>query len=360
MVNSALMYAGSSKKYECKQALTLSHEQSISASKDSVPRLWTELYPAFHLRETWRARGIDVVNDFGTNTALTFFKGESNSNQPYHNLTDGRRARFSRLLPAHLRSRRPLALLPAGTAETLTIDRQDGYRGLGLRAQRAYHRTGEAVLTASIDEALLCSSKFTRLLKPKSLTGTRIMYIDSHVIHQPIEDAEWARISGVERVLGYPFKDRSLLATALRPKGRLHARGTATNDALEYLGDSVLELVAALFWLLEGRRAIMTLKERSLTNSPLQAVCLRWGLDRLLLGLAPSPLARVAQARSQYEAAIQGHPTGPYWNQVYVCKTLADAVEAVFGAVFLDCGMELSIVLTVFRRIHWPAVGRYL
>ncbi|KAK3807800.1 MAG: hypothetical protein J3Q66DRAFT_444876 [Benniella sp.] len=342
------------------------------------------IYPAFHLRETWRARGMDVVNDFGTRQIIRslpsctqptppypFSKAnpiqiprhDLRSNQPYHNLTDGisecwsiysaRRSRTQSvstpkvpaLRPRNTRTQRQIfqaaagtpmkaigtafvkmafglsafGRLPQGTAEALTTDRQQGHIDLRRRTQKVYRRTGEAVLTASIDEALRCLSTHTRRLQPKSLTGLRIKYTFSHALHESVDDAEWARVSGVQTILGYRFKDRSLLVVALRPKGGAHARGVRTNDSLEYHGDSVLELVVALFWLLEGRQAIGNITKRSVSNLAFQAVRLRWGLDRLLIGLQANSMVKVAQARAQYEATIQGDPTEPYWEQAPCC-----------------------------------------
>ncbi|KAK3806043.1 MAG: hypothetical protein J3Q66DRAFT_445598 [Benniella sp.] len=150
--------------------------------------------------------------------------------------------------------------LQVATAHTLTTDRQQGYRGIGRRLTRANLATGEAVLTGSIDEALQRLSGFSRLLKPKSLTRIREKHTFSHDIFEPVDEAEWARVSGIKEILDYHFRDRSLLITALRPVGGLHARGVTTSDRLEYLGDSFLELAAALLWLLEGRGAIADLK----------------------------------------------------------------------------------------------------
>jgi dsRNA-specific ribonuclease len=36
---------------------------------------------------------------------------------------------------------------------------------------------------------------------------------------------------------------------------------------------------------------------------------------------------------------------------------LADVVESVFGAVFLDSGMRMCVVDAVFKRMFWPTVG---
>ncbi|KAK3806044.1 MAG: hypothetical protein J3Q66DRAFT_422034 [Benniella sp.] len=169
------------------------------------------------------------------------------------------------------------------------------------------------------------------LLKSKNMTRIGDKYVGSNIIFEQVDNVEWTWVSGVETILGF-----------------------------EYPGDSVLELVAALFWLLEGRSAIATLRERFVCNQALQAVFLRLGIDHLLIGLMPNSVVKVTQARAQYEAAIQGHPTDRYWERFHPCKTLADAIEAVFGAVFLDCGMELAVILTLLRWLNWPAVGRYL
>ncbi|KAK3807783.1 MAG: ribonuclease III domain-containing protein [Benniella sp.] len=187
--------------------------------------------------------------------------------------------------------------LPAGTAGDLTTDRQRGYINLRRKTR---------------------------------------MYTFGHDLHEQVDAAEWARVSGVESVLGYPFKDRSLLVVALRPKDPAHASSVRTNDSLEYLGDSVLELVAALFWLLEGRPVIGNIAKRSVTNQALQAVCLRWGLDRQLIGPRATHCSKSLNLEP-ITRLLQGNPTQPYWEQTPCCKTLADAVEAIFGAVFLDC-----------------------
>ncbi|KAK3807795.1 MAG: ribonuclease III domain-containing protein [Benniella sp.] len=177
---------------------------------------------------------------------------------------------------------------------------------------------------------------------------------------EPTEETLWSQVSDVESILDYKFTDRSLLVTALRPAKGNRDQAVANNDGLEFLGDSVLELIAPIFFTLEQRQLnqLGPLKCEGLTNVALQAVCLFAGLDGHLLELREVDRASNVITRANYQAARAGG--GKYWKRVPENKLLADAVEAVFGAVFLDSGMDLNAALRLFRRLHWPAVGRFM
>jgi dsRNA-specific ribonuclease len=148
---------------------------------------------------------------------------------------------------------------------------------------------------------------------------------------------------------------------ALRPKEGQHDVNEMNNDTLEYLGDSVLELLAPLFWITEGRgkKEVLRLSGFSLTNRALQAVCLSLGLEEFLLSVTEDIQAKIVGTLTEYEAAWTKDPNGAYWETVCDYKPLADVMEAIFGAVFLDCGMKMPVVQQLFRRLHWPAVNGY-
>lgn len=131
--------------------------------------------------------------------------------------------------------------------------------------------------------------------------------------------------------LGHRFADATLLEEALTHRsaspggraggGRIVPRGTGSNERLEFIGDRVLGLVVAE-WLLErfpreqegelGRR-----HAHLVSRDVLAAVALALGLAGALR-LAP-------------DAARAGIGDG--------ANTLADALEAVLGALFLDGGL---------------------
>jgi ribonuclease-3 len=122
----------------------------------------------------------------------------------------------------------------------------------------------------------------------------------------------------VEKALGHTFADRDLLRLALTHRS---CDPEASNERLEFLGDSVLEFVVtsevfASSGLDEGR---MTKVRVSVVNrASLVEVARRIGLgEEVLLG------AGEEQAGGRGKASI-----------------LADTLEAVLGAVYLDGGLE--------------------
>ena len=129
----------------------------------------------------------------------------------------------------------------------------------------------------------------------------------------------------IEEALGYEFADPELLRVALTHRSYSNERGEKDNyERLEFLGDAVLGLVASR-WLYdrdpeepEGRLA----KRKSfLVSAPVLA---KFGES---IGLGPELRLGVGEARSG------GHAKA---------SILADAVEALFGAVYLDGGLEAA------------------
>ena len=137
--------------------------------------------------------------------------------------------------------------------------------------------------------------------------------------------------------LGYFFRDRGLLTTALCHASYANENGLPdTNERLEFLGDSVLGMLTAHVLYETCPEA----SEGELTSHRMEFVCrdalARWGealgLERVL----------------KKGKSIKG--TAPP-------SLLADAVEAVLGAVYLDGGYEAA--MRVVRRYLFGA-GTFL
>ncbi len=114
---------------------------------------------------------------------------------------------------------------------------------------------------------------------------------------------------------GYVFNDPRLLEAALTHSS---TRRNIDNQRLEFLGDAVLDLVTAE-WLFQSLPAAdegsMSMMRSKLVNEEAMAECARrLGIDKML--------------KTADRTAV---PTE---------SMLADAMEAVIGAVYLDGGME--------------------
>lgn len=144
-------------------------------------------------------------------------------------------------------------------------------------------------------------------------------------------------MSGIEDRLGHRFADPALLAHALTHRSAADARGGQldSNERLEFLGDRVLGLIVAE-WLIERYPAE---REGNLTR-------------RLSALVAWETLAKVGEAMGL--AAALRIPPGEERAGLRARQTvMADAVEALLGAVYRDGGLEAA--RGVVRR-HWAAL----
>lgn len=149
-------------------------------------------------------------------------------------------------------------------------------------------------------------------------------------------------LAALEARLQYTFTDGRLLQRALT-----HRSFTADhNERLEFLGDSVLSL--AVSHLLYVRLAQMPEGDLSRVRANLVK---QETLHQIALRLQLSPLLRLGEGEAR-----SGGPGRP--------SILADAVEAVIGAVYLDAGYAAAQALvqhlyeTVEINPHMDAVAK--
>ena len=120
-----------------------------------------------------------------------------------------------------------------------------------------------------------------------------------------------------ERALSYKFSDRKLLKRALTHASAADAR-IESNERLEFLGDSVLELVVSNLlrsrFLQMNEGELSTIRGRIVSRKTCRKVAIHIGLDRFL---------------------ITGHGLNVLPDSV-----VANAMESVIGAIFLDGGYE--------------------
>jgi ribonuclease III len=134
-------------------------------------------------------------------------------------------------------------------------------------------------------------------------------------------------LTALEDTLGYHFKDRDLLRQALQHSSYVNEKrelGLEDNERLEFLGDAVLDLVITHILMEhfpQTREGDLSRMRATIVNeSQLADVAQRLDLGQhLLLGKG--------------EALNHGEEK---------CSILADALEAVFAAVYLDGGHQAA------------------
>ncbi|MBN2168878.1 MAG: ribonuclease III [Actinobacteria bacterium] len=144
----------------------------------------------------------------------------------------------------------------------------------------------------------------------------------------------------VEKLLGYEFKNRSLLYLALSHRSHVNEIGLSlvdSNERLEFLGDSVVELAITHVLYedfpdyLEGE--LTKLRAPLVRGKALAEAAMKLGLgDHVLLGKG--------------EEATGGRTKR---------SIMADTFEAVVGAIYLDGGFDVSrglVISCLEGKIH--------
>jgi ribonuclease-3 len=146
-------------------------------------------------------------------------------------------------------------------------------------------------------------------------------------------------LDALQAALGCQFKDRSLLRLALTHPSVTHEQGVKLqhNQRLEFLGDSVLELILTH----ELYRRFPDWGEGTLTQARARLVNRRFLAERARrLGLGP------------YLVLSRGEEMSGGRERT---STLADTFEALVGARFLDGGLEAARAFVI--RLFEPELG---
>lgn len=121
--------------------------------------------------------------------------------------------------------------------------------------------------------------------------------------------------------IGYNFKDKKLLSTALTHISLANEKGIESNQRLEFLGDSILSFVVAEYIYNEFK----DLDEGMLTMVRAEAVC-------------EKSLAEAAKKIGLGDAVSFGRSESNVGKDKP--SILCDTFEAVLGAIYLDGGIE--------------------
>ena len=126
----------------------------------------------------------------------------------------------------------------------------------------------------------------------------------------------------LEKEIEYRFKNQELLKTALTHTSYAYEKGIQSNEKLEYLGDSILEFVSSEYLY----KNYPKLKEGEMTKVRATVVC-------------ETSLYKIAQKHNFGQRLYLGKSEIASGGRSRTA-ILADSVEAVIAAIYLDGGME--------------------
>ena len=126
----------------------------------------------------------------------------------------------------------------------------------------------------------------------------------------------------IEKEIGYEFKNKQLLETALTHTSYAYENKKQSNEKLEFLGDSILEFVSSEYIYHNYPK----LKEGEMTKVRASVVC-------------EDSLQKIAKMHNFSDFLYLGKSERISQKEVRPA-IMADSIEAVIAAIFLDGGLE--------------------
>ncbi|KAF6159095.1 hypothetical protein GIB67_032712 [Kingdonia uniflora] len=168
----------------------------------------------------------------------------------------------------------------------------------------------------------------------------------------PMKDEE---IEEVEKILGYKFCNKELVKEALLHPNYYPTRPCVSYDRLALFGDSVLNLLITknmFFTYQTASKGVLTrLRGANVDNDKLARVAVKLGLYKYLYHKD----THLQETISEFERKILDHPLHSN-GLVNTPKFLADIVESLIGAVFVDSNCSLDITWKVFKGLLEPTI----
>lgn len=128
----------------------------------------------------------------------------------------------------------------------------------------------------------------------------------------------------LEENIGYTFKNKELLKNALTHTSYAYENNVQSNEKLEFLGDSILEFLSSKY--LYGK--YKKLKEGEMTKVRATVVC-------------EDSLYKIALKHNFSDFLYLGKSESS--NNAHLSKAiLADSVEALIAAIYLDSGLDCA------------------
>jgi ribonuclease III len=147
-----------------------------------------------------------------------------------------------------------------------------------------------------------------------------------------------SNLEAAQGLLGHRFSRPKLLAEALTHRSAAGAKGVGSNERLEFIGDRVLGLIVAE-WLIERfpeeQEGMLGPRLAALVSKPALAAIAEANGLAALLSVAPGEAKRGVRSQA---------------------TVLADALEAMIGALYLDAG--LAAARDFIRRVMGDVVDR--
>ncbi|XP_022858272.1 ribonuclease 3-like protein 3 [Olea europaea var. sylvestris] len=159
---------------------------------------------------------------------------------------------------------------------------------------------------------------------------------------------------GIKNITGYDFKDKNLLLQAFTHHS-YEENCTSSYERLEYVGDSVLNLMVAEEHYLSypGLQPgdLTRLRAANVDTEKLARAALKHRLHRFLRHNKPILAGQI----KEFEESVVEYPLHS-WGLIDAPKALADIVESLIGAIYIDSNRSMNITFEIAKELLQPEI----
>ncbi|KAF2547845.1 hypothetical protein F2Q70_00022816 [Brassica cretica] len=172
------------------------------------------------------------------------------------------------------------------------------------------------------------------------------------ITRPPLSPEKMESLQALEKIVNYSFANKSLLEEALTHTSCVDF---PSYERLEFVGDSAIGLALTNYLYLTYPNAepheLSQLRAANVSTEKFARVALKHGLYRFLRRNAPSLDEKVTEFS---EAVCKEDDSVYYGGLVKAPKVLADLLESVAGAVYIDVNFDLQRFWVIFRGLLEP------
>lgn len=166
-------------------------------------------------------------------------------------------------------------------------------------------------------------------------------------------------VNHIESVLNYSFKDPSLVVEALTHGSYMLPEIPRCYQRLEFLGDAVLDHLITIHLYTkhpEMSPGLLTdLRSASVNNECYGLCAIRAGLHKHILHASQILYKQMAAAVASFQQSSLESTFG-WESEINLPKVLADIIESLAGAIFVDSGFNKEVVFKSISPLLEPLI----
>jgi endoribonuclease Dicer len=171
-------------------------------------------------------------------------------------------------------------------------------------------------------------------------------------------------VQRVSEIIGYQFKDPSLVVEALTHASYLNS-SVPCYQRLEFLGDAVLDFCVTKYLYNKYKAAqpgtLHDLRKSGVNNDILSVLCVQLKLHQHIRHVSNYLVPAIEEFRNLLKSAQdEGLDHGEYWLNFNPPKVLSDVIESIIGAVYVDSKFDVRESELLFDRWLRPLLDKHI